>query len=403
MKPAIRTDGGLHLMLATSYYPSATAPACAVYCREQAEALARAGHRVAVLALPEIRSLPLPASLRTLARPALAPPRIEQEGPLAVLRCGGVLPYEWPRLCREWSVRRGLRAFERYVRQQGVPDVLHAHFSFYAGDLAAEIKRRFGVPVVLTEHHSAFLRGPVAPGRTGSVRRALAAADRILAAGPALARALQPFAPGRDVRGIEVLGNSVDPGFFTPGPEPPAEPFTLCVVANLLANKGVDVLLRAFALAFRGQSARLRIGGDGPERRRLEALSRTLGLAPQVEFLGTVSREQVRELIQSSHALVSASFIETFGITLLEALSCGKPVVATRSGGPDDLVDETNGILVPPGDPAALAEALRRMRDGHARYDPERIRAPIAERFADRVVLGRLEAVYRELTGPHGL
>ncbi len=374
-------------MVATSYYPSATAPACAVYCREQAEALARAGHEVSVLALPQIRSLPLPAGLWTRTSTA-------REGPLTVLRCGGILPYRQPRLCRSLSLRRGLQAFERYVRQWGVPDVLHAHFSFYAGELAALLKDRFGVPFVLTEHHSAFLRGPLDPGRTATVQRALAAADRLLAAGPALAEALRPFAPGRE---IEVLGNSIDPTFFTPGPEPPAEPFTLCLIANLLPNKGADVLLHAFALAFRGQGARLRIGGDGPERKRLEELIRTLGLESRVEMLGTVSREQVRELIRSSHALVSASFIETFGITLLEALACGKPVVATRSGGPEGLLDENNGILVPPGDPAALAEALREMRGRHASYDGERIRAAAVARFADRIVLARLQAIYREL------
>lgn len=157
VNPRIRTDGGLHLMLATSWYSSATsvtsamAPACAVHCREQAEALARAGHWVAVLALPEIRSRSLPASLWTLVRPALAPPRVEPEGALAILRCGGVLPRAWPRLCRWWSVRQGLRAFELYVRQRGVPDVLHAHAALYAGELAARIQEVYHVPVVLIE------------------------------------------------------------------------------------------------------------------------------------------------------------------------------------------------------------------------------------------------------------
>ena len=84
-------------------------------------------------------------------------------------------------------------------------------------------------------------------------------------------------------------------------------------------------------------------------------------MSTQVEFPGLLNREEVRNIIQESHVVVSSSIIETFGVTLIEGMSCGKPVIATRSGGPEEFVTPEVGILIPTDDITALANAMKSM------------------------------------------
>ena len=99
-------------------------------------------------------------------------------------------------------------------------------------------------------------------------------------------------------------------------------------------KKGQADLLRAFAERFAGDpSVRLGIGGDGPERGRLHELAGSLAIAEQVDWLGALDRDGVRQAMCEADAFVLPSRLETFGVVVIEALACGLPVVATRSGG----------------------------------------------------------------------
>jgi glycosyltransferase involved in cell wall biosynthesis len=171
----------------------------------------------------------------------------------------------------------------------------------------------------------------------------------------------------------------------------------VAVICRLVPHKRIDVLLRAFAQAFQGQPVHLNIGGDGKQRAAWERLAQQLNIAAQVTFLGALSREQVRDLIRRSHAVVSSSDVETFGVTLIEAMACGKPVISTRSGGPELFVTASNGLLVPKGDPAALADALAQLVRDYARFDQAAIRADTVARFSEAAFIEQTEQIYQEL------
>lgn len=390
----------MHILIVPSWYSTARSPIRGSFFRDQALALHKAGHQVGMLIPPS--RLRTRNGLRETAanwrRPAGALD-IEDDAGLAIYRLRW---WGWPAALL--PARRGdlaLMAFDRYCREQGQPDVLHAHSILYGGYVAAAIGQARGVPVVLTEHAFVYLAPRwIMPDQRPRIRHTLAHTDACFAVSAALACALEACAPGVQVG---VMNNIVDTGLFVlPASEPPLSPFTFAIVARLLRNKGHAGLLRAFAEAFRGQPARLLVGGDGPQRRPLEHLAAQLGIADQVEFLGALSRQQVRDTLQRSHALVSASHIETFGVTLIEAMACGRPVIATRSGGPDSFVTPETGLLVPAADRAALAAALRQMAASYAAYDPARIRAYCVERFSERAVTRQLEAVYAEVIARHG-
>lgn len=127
--------------------------------------------------------------------------------------------------------------------------------------------------------------------------------------------------------------------------------------------KGLDVLISAMALLRdQGRAVRLVLAGDGPLRPELEGLAAALGLDQQVEFIGYQSRPAVARLLSECTLFVLPSRYETFGIVVVEALACGKPVVATAVDGiPEIIEDGTNGILVEPDDARALAAAMLRL------------------------------------------
>jgi glycosyltransferase involved in cell wall biosynthesis len=161
--------------------------------------------------------------------------------------------------------------------------------------------------------------------------------------------------------------NGVNPMDYAPGvvdKSPGDESCTIAFAGRLVHGKGCDFLIRSIARLRTNSPARLLIAGDGPERQRLESLTRSLGVTHIVEFLGLV--HDMPRLMRASDIVVvpSAEFVESCPMTPLEAMASGKPVVTTRNGGlPELVLDGETGMLVAPCDEHALAEAIRRYVD----------------------------------------
>jgi glycosyltransferase involved in cell wall biosynthesis len=144
----------------------------------------------------------------------------------------------------------------------------------------------------------------------------------------------------------------------------------------------------------------LTIVGNGPERPALEEQARQLGVASRISFRGRLNRRAVREALQHAHAFVLPSRYETFGVVLLEAMATGLPVVATASGGPEDIVTPDTGELVPPGDPSALASALLRMKASWSAYNPYAIRQRTLRQYGPEPFVRRTRLLYNRALDP---
>ena len=130
-------------------------------------------------------------------------------------------------------------------------------------------------------------------------------------------------------------------------------------MAFLHQNKGFDVLLKAFAMVIKDYpNLHLTIAGDGPEKANLTALIQQLNLTNHVSLLGAQNRTQVRDLMRESRCLVVSSYIETFGVVVIESLSQGTPVVATLCGGPESILTEGDGLFVKVNDEKSLAKVF---------------------------------------------
>jgi glycosyltransferase involved in cell wall biosynthesis len=202
----------------------------------------------------------------------------------------------------------------------------------------------------------------------------------------------QGIAPGR----LRTIFNGIDQERFQfTGPRPGGP---VLAVARLSPEKDVANLIRAAAIGVqRDPDLRVEVAGAGPCRVELGRLVEDLGLAGRVSFLGEVP--DIPGQLARSAIFVLPSRSEGISLTLLEAMACGLPVVATRVGGtPEVVLDGQTGLLVPPGDPAALADAILRMRrdDETARRMGEAGRRRVERDFGVRRMVANYLALYLE-------
>ena len=223
----------------------------------------------------------------------------------------------------------------------------------------------------------------------------------------AVGRARHVFSPSAYLRelvvgwGIPAERVSVSPN---PAPEvpplPPREELraefglegpTLAFAGRLMAAKALDVALAAVALV---PEAALVLVGDGPDRAALEQQRDDLGLGGRVEFLGGLSRDAVLRVFRAADAVLLSSRWENFPHVIVEALAVGTPVIASAVGGVPEVVrDGENGLLVPAGDPEALAVAIRRLLgDRELRARLAAAAAPSVESYSAERLLGQIEA-----------
>jgi glycosyltransferase involved in cell wall biosynthesis len=130
------------------------------------------------------------------------------------------------------------------------------------------------------------------------------------------------------------------------------------------------------------------------EDERLRKLARDLKLDGQIQFVGPKSQREVATIMRQSAMVVLPSRAESFGATLLEALACGVPVVATRSGGPEEIVTSEVGRLVPTEDAAALAEAMDWMLEHHGTFNPKQLRRYVLDNFSWERIASQIADLY---------
>ena len=364
-----------------------------IYVAETARQLAARGYVVDVLTRKDQADLPeivdwLPG-VRVIHVPA---------GPAAFVRKEDLLP-----LMPEFAafVQR-FAATQRY-------DLVHAHF-FMSALVAMQLKATLGLPFVVTFHALGLVRrlhqggaDEFPPKRLAIERDVMLAADAIIAESPDDRRSLVTLYnadPGK----IVVIPCGFAPEEFWPiAPRfarralglPSDVPVLLCV-ARLVPRKGVDNVIRALGVLVRklGVPAELLVvGGNSdigdpastPEIGRLRAIAADERVADRVTFTGRRSRELLKLYYSAADAFVTTPWYESFGMTAIEAMACGTPVVGARVGGIKySVLDRRSGFLVAPNDPLALAERLKDLC-----CSPR-----LAERFA-RLSVRRAYALYR--------
>ncbi len=330
-----------------------------VYVAELAKRLGAMGHKVDVFTRRDDARLPAVVSFTRGVRVVNL-----RAGPASTLPKDEFLPF-MP------EFRDG---FYRFA-EGGAYDLVHANF-WMSGWVACETKRDLGLPFAQTFHALGDIKrreqgdkDTSPPERRGIEERILSESDLVLATCPAEAEdliTLYDADPGR----LALVPCGVDARKFRPADRDEArrrldldERPTVVYVGRVVPRKGVDTVIEAFALLPERLDARLVIVGGDPgaaaEFARLEALAERLGLEDRVAFAGSRPQGDLRLYFAAADAAVSVPHYEPFGMTPLEAMACGIPVVGSRVGGiKTSVADGETGYLVPPKDPRALARRL---------------------------------------------
>src|SRR5215212_6395165 len=289
-------------------------------------------------------------------------------------------------------------------------DLVHVHFGedlavLPIGAAAAELHR---LPLVLTVHTS--LRHTLAVGDLRSaVLKVIGSpierwgehlAEAVLVITPRLCRLL--LSDGVEENRLHLIPPGVNRSLFE---GPFEDPFTdvgkprVLFVGRLAPQKGVHALVAAVAL-IEDPSARVLLVGDGPERPALEREAKQIGVGDRLHFVGFFAHDRLPAAIAHADVLVLPSVYEELGTVLLEAMWAGLPIVASRTGGiPDVIEDGVNGLLVPPGEPEALARAINRvLADRGLAYRLSEGAQARAKDYDWEVLAGRVLQVYRGVT-----
>jgi len=321
---------------------------------------------------------------------------------------------------------------ESFAQSKGARyDLIHSHY-WLSGLAALDLRASWGVPVVQMFHTLAAMKNRVArsPDETASAfrldseNRLLRDADCVVAATQAELAQFQ-WLYHADTRRVVVIPPGVDTSRFYPIPSDEAKEFVgvpcdrnmLLFVGRVEPLKGIDTLLEAMAL-LKQQGALDRhpmcvavIGGDpeaGPERitdemGRLKTMSASLDLDDVVTFLGKRDQDTLQYYYSAAIAVVVPSHYESFGLVALEAMACGRPVVASETGGLAFLVrDNETGFHVPAGDAQAMADRLRRLvEDEVLRTRLGHQAADYARNYAWPLIADQILSLYGTLLKKH--
>jgi len=340
-----------------------------IYVAHVAQCLARAGHHVDVLTRRDNPDLPPVVDLRPGARVVHI-----DAGP--------------PRFVPKEQLLQHMPAFahasEQLLRHSVPYDLVHANF-FMSGLVALRLQESLGLPFAMTFHALGLVRrehqkeaDAFPPERIEIEREIVRRADALIAECPQDRADLMRLY-GADIERMSMVPCGFDPKEFGPVDRATARArlgldpneFVVLQLGRLVPRKGVDNVIRALVHLPAEVPARvLVVGGDSrepdeartPEIARLRGVARELGVLDRVSFTGHRRRNELRDYYAAADVFVSTPWYEPFGITPLESMACGTPVIGSAVGGIQYSVrDGVTGYLVPPHDPRALAKRLAQL------------------------------------------
>jgi teichuronic acid biosynthesis glycosyltransferase TuaC len=328
----------LHVLTLTPFFPSAGDEVSGCFIAESIRHLEHFGVTSSIIAVAPLhnrRREPAPSTPADWVRYPQIP------GNLGLSGAG------------RWLYWRLLGQVRRLHRENRI-DVIHAHSALPCGHAAALLSRHFNLPFVVTLHgldvfNTCFLGGIGARQRRSVSIDVYRAAQNAICISGRVQRVLREGTPQNDVRST-VVYNGTDTKFFSPAVEGARQPKEreILIVGNLLAAKGHELVLLAVAkLATSYPELHCRVIGDGPDRGQFEALAAASGIGERVQFEGRKSRAEVAEAMRACSVFVLPSRYEGLGCVYLEAMACGKPVVACRGQGIEEIIEHgKNGWLI---------------------------------------------------------
>lgn len=373
----------MFIIIIAGGYPQKSSPLNGIFEFDQAKALQAKGNKIVFVSI-DLRSI---RRKRKLGKYHSKINNIEIYNYSIPLGC---LPDKVLLFFGKFAINR---IFRDVLKKHGRPDIIHAHFT-HPGNIAAYIKEKYDIPLVITEHSSQINKDVITPSVKKMALNAYKKADIVITVSSALqARIKAHF----NIDSL-VIHNIAEIEIFNFQHSPVSKnEFVFISAGGLNYGKGFDTLINAFKNANFNENIKLKIVGDGPLKKQLKNLIHSENLSRQIELLGFMPRSRIAELMKNCDAFVLASRNETFGVVYIEALRSGLPVIATKCGGPEDFIDETNGLLVPVNNIPLLTDALKKMIHNIGNYNRKLISEECSKKFAPDTIANQLMQVYNQI------
>ena len=282
-----------------------------------------------------------------------------------------------------------------FKKNVGPVDIIHAQASSPAALVAQSLSEKYKIPYVVSIRMSPFPFDEflTTSGRLRSlISKPLQNANALIATSSSLKKRMEFFGLSK----VQVIHNPVDTDFFQPSNDQ-SDDLTILTVGRLEDQKGIDILLEAVALLGDRFLGKLRIGGEGSQKHIYQKLSHEKGIEDKIEWLGELTREQVRDEMHHCSFYVLPSRHETFGNVLPEAIACGKPVVATKCGGPQDIVTSKVGLLCEVENTEDLVRKISQMIEKRETFHANGLRKYVLDKFSSKTFSGQVEKLYSSL------
>lgn len=382
----------MKIFIITRGYPSIKEPTLGCFEKDQAEALANMGHHVTYLGVD--------TRFRKHRRSLGMKHNIINNVSIYILEFipFALLFFIPKRLKEQFYTFLYFKVFEQAIKQEGVPDVLYAHYLGYM-KYALLFSKKYNIPAIGLEHWSKLAAEHIQPDMLSLARQIYPQLNQLITVSSFLKNNIQRNVA---VNNIQVVPNLLGEEFAYQSHNT-KHPLTIVSAGRLVPSKRFDLLIDAvhqIQTSLPNEWKLLIIGG-GEMRTTLQEQVNTLHLQEHVQLQGQQTKAEIVRLFQQSDIFVLPSQLETFGVVYIEALACGLPVIATDCGGPSDIITKGNGLLIPNKDIEALKEAILHMSNNLKDYNRKAIAEDCQARFAAKVIAKRLTTIFDETIKTH--
>jgi len=365
----------MRIAILTAWYPKKKNPLYGVFIQNQVRALSE--HC-------EVYVLLLNWSL-------IPQQKISKDGKVTIIeKRDFYLPNASEELLDFWASR--YVRFFRSVHQEYQFDLLHCH-DHYGAFVGDKIKNALSLPYLCTIHNSNIMNDQLVAWKKAYLPRILRNADQVIAVGTKLAHVLEEK---YGIPEVQVIPNYVDTEKFSVSTVHKTKTFRFLFVGGLEPHKGILEILEAFHRAD-FIDAQLHIVGSGILDKKLKDYIQNHALQDKVKMHGEIPNDALPEIYQNAQVYVTASSYETFGVTVLEAMSCGLPVLYTASGGPEELVRDFAGLKIEERTAKGVMKGMKQIKAEIDRFDRHRIRNYVVANFGSDQVIRRLLDAYKSI------
>ena len=264
-------------------------------------------------------------------------------------------------------------------------DIVHYHFGRTMSYIGLKAKQRFGLKYIATEHDSTVNKDQLSDNERAQLKKFYHEAEARIAVSEPFKIRLEEIYKEK----FDYIPNIIDLKAINDCKKVPHDGYTFVTVGNLKKSKGMDATIRAFSdVSKRCSNVKLKIIGEGIELENLREIVKENGIEDKVFFMGRLSRSEIKTVFETSDCFILLSRSETFGVSYIEAMAAGLPVIATKCGGPECFVNDENGILIDVDDKEQAVVAMTEMM--RKKYDGNKLRQYCLDVFSPEIVAEKI-------------